>query len=114
VLHDVFLADCPARTTLDLVSHRWTVVVIHGLGIEPMRFGELQARIGGISAKSLTETLQRLERNGLVVRLDGTWTLTTLGETLLEPVSALARWSEAHTDELLDAWDRHETGTSSS
>ena len=107
----MFLADCPARTTLELVSHRWTVVVIHGLGINPMRFGELQERIGGISAKSLTETLQRLERNGLVDRLDSTWTLTTLGETLLEPVGALARWSEAHTDELLDAWDRLQPGT---
>jgi DNA-binding HxlR family transcriptional regulator len=112
VLYDVFLADCPARTTLELVAHRWTVVVVHGLGTHPMRFGELQERIGGISAKSLTETLQRLERNGLVERLDGIWALTALGETLLEPVGALARWAEAHADDLLDAWDRRQADAS--
>ena len=106
MLYDVFLADCPARTTLELVAHRWTVVVVHGLGARPMRFGELQECIGGISAKSLTETLQRLERNGLAERIDGRWTLTPLGETLLEPVGALARWAEAHTSDLVDAWDR--------
>ena len=112
VIHDVFLADCPARTTLELVSHRWSVVVIHGLGQRPMRFGELQARIGGITPKSLTATLHRLADNGLVERLDGRWTLSPLGETLLEPVSTLARWAEQHTDALVDARDRHHASTS--
>lgn len=107
----MFLADCPARTTLELVSHRWTVVVIHGLGEGPMRFGELQARIGGISAKSLTETLYRLAGNGLVEHTDRRWTLSPLGMSLLEPVRGLARWAEEHTDELLDVWDRHAAST---
>jgi hypothetical protein len=30
--HDVFLADCPARTTLGLVADAWSVVVVFGLG----------------------------------------------------------------------------------
>jgi DNA-binding HxlR family transcriptional regulator len=36
----VFLADCPARTTLSLIADTWSVVVIVGLGTtlcEPVR-----------------------------------------------------------------------------
>jgi DNA-binding HxlR family transcriptional regulator len=109
VVYDVFLADCPARTTLELVANRWSVVVLYGLGQRPMRFGELQKRIGGVSAKSLTEALHRLEANGLVSRAAGCWTLTPLGSTLLEPVRALARWAEENTDALLEAQDRRTT-----
>ena len=103
VEYDLFLADCPARTTLGLVANRWSVVVLYGLGQRPMRFGELQERIGGISAKSLNETLRRLEDNGLLERSAGRWDLTALGHTLLEPIRALAQWAEAHTAELVDA-----------
>jgi DNA-binding HxlR family transcriptional regulator len=101
--YDLFLADCPARTTLELVANRWSVVVLYGLGERPMRFGELQERIGGISAKSLSEALHRLESNGLLERPSDRWQLTPLGLTLLEPVQALARWAEENTGALLDA-----------
>jgi DNA-binding HxlR family transcriptional regulator len=108
--YDVFLADCPARTTLSLVGDRWSVVVVVALGESPRRHGELIERIGGISKKMLTQTLRKLERNGLVERRSLAaappgveYRLTPLGETLLEPLSALSRWAEQHTDEVLEA-----------
>jgi DNA-binding HxlR family transcriptional regulator len=110
VRYDVFLADCPARTTLSLVADAWSVVVVHALGEQPRRYGELQERIGGISNKMLTQTLRKLEHNGLVQarRLRTAppgveYRLTELGETLLVPVRSLSRWAEEHTEELLDA-----------
>jgi DNA-binding HxlR family transcriptional regulator len=48
---DVFLADCPARTTLGLVGDTWSVVVIVALGEQPRRYTDLLERIGGISRK---------------------------------------------------------------
>lgn len=66
VRYDVFLADCPARTTLALIADTWSVVVVHALGEQPRRHSELRERIGGISKKMLTQTLRKLERNGLV------------------------------------------------
>jgi DNA-binding HxlR family transcriptional regulator len=51
---DLFLADCPARTTLALVGDTWSVVVIMALGERPRRYSELLERIGGISKKMLT------------------------------------------------------------
>ncbi|NUT94449.1 MAG: helix-turn-helix transcriptional regulator [Saccharothrix sp.] len=104
---DVFLADCPARTTLDLVADTWSVVVVVGLGAGPRRYGELLERIGGISKKMLTQTLRRLEDNGLVERRrlatappGVEYRLTSLGQSLLGPVSVLARWAEDHAGEL--------------
>ncbi|MEU2033725.1 winged helix-turn-helix transcriptional regulator [Nocardia amamiensis] len=105
--YDVFLADCPARTTLALVADTWSVVVIFGLGGGPQRYSELRDRIGGISKKMLTQTLRKLEASRLVERRvlaaapPGTeYTLTPLGKSLLEPVSLLARWAEEHAEEL--------------
>jgi DNA-binding HxlR family transcriptional regulator len=97
---DLFLADCPARTTLALVGDTWSVVVIMALGERPRRYGELLERIGGISKKMLTQTLRRLERNGLVEHEGRLYALTDLGTSLLGVVRALAGWAEEHTDEL--------------
>jgi DNA-binding HxlR family transcriptional regulator len=100
---DVFLADCPARTTLALVGDTWSVVVIVALGERPRRYSELLERIGGISKKMLTQTLHKLERNGLVEREAPVYALTDLGASLLGVVGALAGWAEDHTDALLEA-----------
>ena len=95
---------------MGLVADTWSVVVIHALGERPRRYSELQERIGGISKKMLTQTVRKLERNGLVERRrirsappGVEYRLTTLGETLLEPVRSLSRWAEQHTDALLAA-----------
>jgi DNA-binding HxlR family transcriptional regulator len=99
---DVFLADCPARTTLALVGDTWSVVVIMALGERPRRYSELLERIGGIS-KMLTQTLHKLQRNGLVEREAPVYALTALGKSLLGVVGALAGWAEEHTDALVEA-----------
>jgi DNA-binding HxlR family transcriptional regulator len=116
--YDVFLADCPARTTLGLVADTWSVVVIYGLGQRPMRYAELRERVGGISKKMLTQTLRKLERNKLIMRRSlatappgAEYRLTPLGESLLEPVSTLARWAEDHAEALLDPENSELKGT---
>ena len=110
----MFLADCPARTTLDVLGGTWSVVVITALGEEPRRFTELLDRIGAVSRKVLTQTLRRLEQDGLVERAtsagdggtDTRYALTALGESALAPVRALVHWAEDNTDPVLDARDR--------
>jgi DNA-binding HxlR family transcriptional regulator len=104
--YDVFLADCPARTTLALVSDTWSAVIIIGLAHGPRRYSELLERVGGISKKMLTQTLRRLEKAGLAARpavRGGAYELTALGESLLGPLTELTRWAEENTDALLAA-----------
>lgn len=113
--HRCPLADCRARLAFDLLSHTWDPVVLWALRHGPARPRELLVRLGGIRAKVLTETLRRLETDGLVERraFPGSpprvdYALTALGGTLLEPLGALGAWAFEHGDEIMSARDRAE------
>ncbi|KUN29537.1 HxlR family transcriptional regulator [Streptomyces antibioticus] len=109
---DLFLADCPARLTVELIADKWTVVVLAGVSKGPVRHGELIELIGGISRKMLTQTLRRLEAHGLIRRHAYAevpprveYELTQLGATLIEPIHTLAEWARANGEAVLDALD---------
>ncbi|GAA1960999.1 winged helix-turn-helix transcriptional regulator [Kitasatospora viridis] len=111
-----FVADCRARLAFDLLANTWNAVVLWTLRGGPARPGELRGRIGGISPKVLTETLRRLQFNGLVERRahPGSpphveYSLTVLGRTLLEPIEAFGLWAFEHGDDVLAAREQAET-----
>jgi DNA-binding HxlR family transcriptional regulator len=104
---DVFSAGCVSRAVLDRIAHKWPMLVIYALAGRTVRYGELQRRIEGISQKMLTQTLRRMERDGLVSRSvlptsppSVEYALTALGESLREPLSAICRWAEANAARL--------------
>ncbi|MTD12595.1 transcriptional regulator [Nakamurella sp. YIM 132087] len=99
----VFLADCPARLTMEIISSKWSVVTLFALTDGPVRHGELVDLIGGISRKVLTQTLRRLEDHGLVRREVFAeapprveYSLTALGQTLKDPIVALTSWARTN------------------
>ncbi|MCU1647447.1 MAG: HxlR family transcriptional regulator [Nocardia sp.] len=100
------LADCRARLGLDLLSNTWNGVALWALRHGPLRHSELRTRVGSISAKVLTETLRRLEYNGLLTRTAGKYALTPLGHSLLGPIELIAQWAHDHGDEVMEAQDR--------
>jgi DNA-binding HxlR family transcriptional regulator len=107
---DIFRADCLSRQVLELIADEWTTLVIYALEEGTMRFGQLLKRIDGISKKMLTQTLRAMERNGLVQRVVYPvvppvveYSLTPLGQTLIEPVKALQVWAYAHLQEVAEA-----------
>ncbi|MER6949330.1 helix-turn-helix domain-containing protein [Nonomuraea sp. NPDC000554] len=111
----MFLADCQARLAFDLIANTWNAVVLWSLRHGPRRPGELRAEIGGISPKVLTETLRRLEFNGLVERHAYAeapprveYTLTDLGRTLLTPIGVFGEWAFDHAEEVMAAQDRRQ------
>ncbi|GCE08032.1 winged helix-turn-helix transcriptional regulator [Dictyobacter aurantiacus] len=104
---DIFQENCLSRQVLQLIADQWTPLVIYALEDGTMRFGQLLKRINGISKKMLTRTLRSLERNGLVQRVVYPvvppvveYTLTPLGQTLIEPVRALQVWAYEHLQEV--------------
>lgn len=108
--YDVMAATCPSRVVLNRIGARWTIFVVVALEERTARFGELKARIQGITSKALTETLRALEHDGLVLRteLDGVpapvvYALTPLGRSLLGPLAAVRDWAETHVPEVLEA-----------
>jgi DNA-binding HxlR family transcriptional regulator len=104
---NVLSAQCPTRKVLDLIADKWTTLVIYLLARGRQRYGDLHRQIGGISQKMLTQTLRKLERDGLVARHvypevppRTEYELTALGHTLIEPMGALCAWAEGHLGEL--------------
>ncbi|MFB7595453.1 winged helix-turn-helix transcriptional regulator [Streptomyces sp. NPDC056160] len=91
---------------LEHVTSRWGVLVLIELLERSHRFSELRRAVGrvsekGVSEKMLTQTLQTLERDGLVhrdakpvipPRVD--YSLTGLGREAAEQVRALAEWTK--------------------
>lgn len=94
----------PVSEVLQRVGDKWSVLVVMTLRDGTHRFSELRRALPGISQRMLTLTLRGLERDGLVTRtVTATmipprvdYTLTPLGESLAEPVIALAQWAQAN------------------
>ena len=109
---DVYAETCPSRTLLNLVTSRWAVLIVGALEDGPMRFGALRRRLEGISQKVLTDKLRDLESEELDLRrvverpLSVEYALTPVGRTLVEPLSALRIWAQAHCDERSSAPSR--------
>jgi DNA-binding HxlR family transcriptional regulator len=98
------------REILDRVGDKWSVLVIALLGERGRRFSELRRAIDGISQRMLTLTLRQLERDGLVQRtVHATvpprvdYALTPLGESVLEPLTALMGWAQRHGTDIAEA-----------
>jgi DNA-binding HxlR family transcriptional regulator len=99
--------NCRTRRGLSLIADQWTLLVTVALRHDTRRFSELHAQVEGISKKMLTQTLRNLERNGLVKRVIYPvippmveYSLTPLGQTLIEPIWALRDWSEQYIEEV--------------
>ncbi|WBB63845.1 helix-turn-helix domain-containing protein [Streptomyces sp. WMMC500] len=104
---DVITADCPARNIMEHVVSRWGVLVLLALLDGTMRFSALRRLIGGVSEKMLAQTLQTLERDGLVLREAKPvipphveYSLTPLGEQAARLVRPLAVWANDHVPEV--------------
>ncbi|MFF2546233.1 winged helix-turn-helix transcriptional regulator [Kitasatospora sp. NPDC058063] len=103
--HDVYAAQCPCRAFLDLLANKWTTLAVGALEEGPQRFGALHRRLQGVSPKTLTQTLRRLEDFGLVDRtvypevpLHVVYELTALGKSAAIPLNLLRTWVEENID----------------
>jgi DNA-binding HxlR family transcriptional regulator len=112
--YDVYDPHCPTRQALDRIADKWTALIVGLLAQRPHRFGELRRGIRGISHKVLSQTLQSLERDGLVRRMPLAtvpptveYSLTPLGCTLDEPLAGIRDWAERHIEEVQAARDRY-------
>ena len=94
---------CPVDQTARIIGNKWTPLIIRDLATGQKRFNELERSLEGISPKTLSERLRRLEAEGMVTRRCFAevpprveYTLTEQGRTL-EPI-LLAMWAWGHDD----------------
>lgn len=104
--YNAFTQQCVSRRLLETIGDKWVSLVVVALGVNgPMRYSELSSAIEGVSQKMLTQTVRRLERDGLLtrtvtptvpVRVD--YELTDLGRSLLDVLRHLKAWAEDNMD----------------
>ena len=107
---NIFSDQCPTRMVLDRVADKWAILLLLRLLDGPTRFNQLHRDIRGISHKVLSQTLKKLERDGLLTRhvfatvpVTVEYRVTALGETLCDTVGRLRVWAETHIGDILAA-----------
>lgn len=92
--------SAPHRELLDQVLDKWSLAILNELCERSCRFNDLRRAIPAVTQKSLTATLRRLERNGIVERVllssrpvAVEYRITPLGKTLRQPVDVLLAWA---------------------
>jgi len=92
--------DCAIDATMSMIEGRWKAVLLCKLKEKKsMRFNQIIKEVDAISPRMLTKQLKELERDGLINRKAFyeipprvEYSLTTLGESLLPVLDAIAQW----------------------
>jgi DNA-binding HxlR family transcriptional regulator len=99
VANKVYGQYCGLAKALDLIGERWTLLIIRDLYFGPRRFSDLEEGLRGISASVLTERLNNLEHERLLIRrtlpppaASKVYELTKDGLELARALVPLAAW----------------------
>lgn len=92
---------CVVGGPIDIIGKKWTLCIVVTVGNRPgIRFNELLDGLGGISPRTLSETLKALEREGIIARQAFRETpprveyrLTDDGVRLRSAVAPLMEWA---------------------
>ncbi len=98
--------DCAAEhthsgleQTLEVIGDKWTIAIIHSLIRGHNRFGLLRKALVGISPKTLTVRLRKLEARGIIAKkvfpevpLHIEYSLTDEGKSLGKVIRAMDEW----------------------
>lgn len=111
---------CPVAQAAEVLTERWTLLVLRELLMGSTRFNELQRGVPRMSSSLLSKRLREMERSGLITiePLQGergnAYRLTPAGEALGPLVVGLGSWSrewlkreisEEEADPALLMWD---------
>jgi len=110
LIADVFARGCDSRVALEDISGKWGILALVALADGAFRFNALRRKVDGVSEKMLSQTLQTLERDGMVHReVQATipprveYTLTPLGEKVADRLRSLIDLLEAELPNVLAA-----------
>ncbi|WP_331734221.1 helix-turn-helix domain-containing protein [Streptomyces atratus] len=108
--------DPPHRELLDQILDKWSLSVLNELCERPCRFNELRRAVPQVTQKSLSATLRRLERNGVIERevvstrpVAVRYRITPLGKTLRPPIDVLLAWASENMPAIARAREAFDT-----
>ncbi len=100
---------CPIRNIVDRFGDKWSMLILYHLGEGGlMRFSEIHRQMYDISQKMLTQTLRRLEEDGLISRTVYAevpprveYALTERGRSLIPHLTSLIGWARENFDAII-------------
>jgi DNA-binding HxlR family transcriptional regulator len=91
--------QCPLTMSLEVIGGKWKPLIIYNLDKSKKRFGQLDAIIPGISRKVLTDQLNQLVADKIVIRTAFAETpprveyhLSPKGKELVPILKGIAKW----------------------
>jgi DNA-binding HxlR family transcriptional regulator len=101
-MKEVHGVSCAVAATSDLIGSKWTPLIVHDLSEGPRRFMQLENACPGISPRTLSERLDMLEQEGVVIRRSYPespprveYELTDKGIALLPIIEEMRRFGHA-------------------
>lgn len=108
--------EVTAKDAIALISDKWSIEVLHGIGDGANRYGELKRHIPDITKKMLTQTLRKLERNGIIKRIEYDenplrveYFITPVGQTLVQQLTLICTWSRQNFEKVEEAREIYDT-----
>lgn len=90
---------CPVARTAELIGNKWTPLILRDLSEGERRFSELERSLCGISPKTLSERLKRLEEADILTRRcypevppRVEYTLTAKGDALIPVIESMREY----------------------
>ncbi len=95
------LCFCPVKGVIDIISKKWTLFIINALCNQgKLRFNDFIKELGGISPKTLADTLKDLQAEKLISRQSFAeipprveYSLTKDGVELAKAIMPLIKWA---------------------
>jgi DNA-binding HxlR family transcriptional regulator len=99
------LCLCPLEGVIDTMGKKWTLLVVNAIGNRGrLRFSQMMEELRGISPTTLSDTLQELQREGLIGRESFPeipprveYSLTKDGAQLRKAILPLLQWASTRS-----------------
>lgn len=89
--------QCPVTKAAKLLSDTWTMLILHDILQGERRFCELERSLSGISTRTLSVKLKKLEADKLIQKTPtGSYKATKKGEGIRDIEKAMRKFGEAY------------------
>ena len=97
---------CALKSVSKILNSKYVPVIIDRIGDDSLRFSEIKEEIDGITSKTLSNNLEKMQQRGLVDRKVETgkpvktfYSLTEFGKQLIPLVEEMKAWAKENLEE---------------
>lgn len=92
------------KAALEIIGDKWSPLVLKEIAEQgPRRFSDIATALSGLSPRTLSQRLERLEADGIIVKtvycerpIRHEYSLTEKGTDLMSVIVAMGRWGEKY------------------